>query len=72
MSSASTEVASYTEGFPLTWPEDGDSPESPDAVVTSDECDIVLEVVMARKIIIECESSHMSLETITYNMCQNV
>ena len=72
VSPASTEVVSYTEGCPLTWSEDGDSPESPDMVMTSDEYDVVLEDVMTRKIIIECESSHMSLEAITYNMCQNV
>ena len=85
---ASSEVASYTEGFPPTWSED-DSPESPpqtereptspepsiftpDDDMTPDVCDVIFEEVMGRKIIFECQSSRLSLETITHDMCQDV
>ena len=59
---ASSYTETYTEGCPLTCSDnddssdDDDSPESPK------------KEVMIRKIIIECESRYMSIET----MCQKV
>ena len=54
----------YTEGCPLTCSDDDDddSPESPET------SDVSKKEVMIRKIIIECESRYMSIET----MCQKV
>ena len=89
VSPASTEVPSYPEGCPLSWPQDDsskspdegmscdkdvavDSPESPDARMSSEECNIVIEDAMIQKIISECQSSRLSLETMTYNVCQDV
>ncbi|KAI0237787.1 hypothetical protein LSAT2_011641, partial [Lamellibrachia satsuma] len=84
----SSEVSSYTEGIPPTWSEDDSpesspqtervptSPEpaifTPDDDMTSDVCDVIFEEVMGRKIIFECQSSRLSLETITHDMCQDV
>ena len=61
VSPTSTEAVSYTEGCPLTCSDD-DSPESPET------SDVSKKEVMIRKIIIECESRYMSVET----MCQKI
>ena len=79
VSPASSEVPSYTEGFPPTWSED-DSPESPpqterespDDDMTPDVCDVIFEEIIGHKIIFACRSSLLSLETITHDMCQDV
>ena len=83
VSPASSEVLSYTEGFPPTWSED-DSPESPppteresenvapDDDMTPDVCDVIFEEIIGHKIIFACRSSLLSLETITHDMCQDV
>ncbi|KAI0232428.1 hypothetical protein LSAT2_017251 [Lamellibrachia satsuma] len=65
VSPASTEVPSYTEDVV-------DSPESPDVRMSSEECNIVIEDAMIQKIISACQSSRLSLETMTYNVCQDV
>ena len=86
VSPTSSEVLSYTEGFPPTWSED-DSPESPpqteresenvpifkpDDDMTPDVCDVIFEEIIGHKIIFACRSSRLSLETITHDMCQDV
>ena len=79
VSPASSEVPSYTEGFPPTWSED-DSPESPpqterespDYDMTPVVCDVIFEEIIGHKIIFACRSSLLSLETITHDMCQDV
>ena len=49
-----------------------DSPESPDVLMSSEECDIIIEDAMAQKVVNECQKSRLSLETMIHNVCQDV
>ena len=55
----------YTEGCPLTCSDNDDSSDDDDS---PESTDVSKKEVMIRKIIIECESRYMSIET----MCQKV
>ena len=48
------------------------SPESPNVLMTSEECDIIIEDAMSQKIVNECQKSCLSLETVIHNVCQDV
>ena len=48
------------------------SPESPNVLMSSEECDIIIEDAMAQKIVNECQKSCLSLETVIHNVCQDV
>ena len=47
-------------------------PFKPNEDMTQDVCDVILEEVIGRKITLECQNSRLSLETTTYNVCQDV
>ena len=49
-----------------------DSPESPDVLMSSEECDIIIEDAMVQKVVNECQKSRLSLETMIHNVCQDV
>ena len=46
-------------------------PDTPDEMMP-DVADIIFEEVVGNKIIHECLNSHLSLETITRDMCQDI
>ena len=47
-------------------------PRTPNEDMTQEVCDIILEEVIGRKITLERQNSRLSLETTTYNVCQDV
>ena len=47
-------------------------PLNPDEVMTQDVCNVIIEEVMLRKIILECRNSRLAFETVTCNVCQDV
>ena len=47
-------------------------PRTPNEDMTQEICDIILEEVIGRKITLERQNSRLSLETTTYNVCQDV
>ena len=47
-------------------------PFTPNEDMAQDVCDVILEEVIGRKITLECQNSRLSLETTTYNVCQDV
>ena len=58
----------YTEGCPLTCSDNDDSSDDDDSPESPETSDVSKKEVMIRKIIIECESRYISIET----MCQKV
>ena len=47
-------------------------PFTPNEDMTQEVCDVILEEVIGRKITLERQNSRLSLETTTYNVCQDV
>ena len=47
-------------------------PRTPNEDMTQEVCDIILEEVIGRKVTLECQNSRLSLETATYNVCQDL
>ena len=47
-------------------------PRTPNEDMTQEVCDVILEEVIGRKITLERQNSRLSLETATYNVCQDV
>ena len=47
-------------------------PFNPNEDMTQDVCDVIIEEVIARKVILECRNSPLTIETATYNVCQDV
>ena len=47
-------------------------PFNPNEDMTQDVCDVILEEVIGRKVMFECQNSRLSLETATRNVCQDV
>ena len=47
-------------------------PCTPNEDMTQEVCDVILEEVIGRKITLERQNSRLSLETTTYNVCQDV
>ena len=47
-------------------------PFNPNDDMTQDVCDVIIEEVIGRKVMLECQNSRLSLVAATYNVCQDV